>query len=428
MKKIYILKSSLSFRKILLSLTLISLFLWTIAQPLTLLGSIDFMFRSLLYKWKNILGVVFLFFSGVTLIEISFARVLSGVKFPILNVDIFRRQRDLIAIYAIFIIYIIANISLIYKEINIYLIGMYIVWGCIFLVVVPRLLHNKFLWKQSLEWIFRANILIVLIGIVTGIKNGHLFWMGTSRLTFDFLNPNYYAMSLQVIFVWSMYKLLSEKKYRTLHFIITFGSLLLIWEAHSRNVFLFCVVLIIILFIGYLSKLRRVLLIILLLFIFFVTMAIYSYNISIEQLDDFTSRRVTLWRSLLSNTFADKVSEVIFGVGDKISSGNFSIPSLDPASTSRFYSRHVDSAYLDLLLKHGLIGLLLFFTFMYYILHLCIHRIKKGGDIESWIATGSLIGLLFQMTFISGIPSLGNPVNIFFFIYIIPIAIGFDDE
>ena len=88
---------------------------------------------------------------------------------------------------------------------------------------------------------------------------------------------------------------------------------------------------------------------------------------------------------------------------------------------------HVDNAYLDIFLQNGLIGFLLFFIPLVILMRRTrLHAVSAADDHSSRqarIALGCWVGILVQMTTASVIPSFGNVINIFIFVFMAPMAL-----
>jgi O-antigen ligase len=93
----------------------------------------------------------------------------------------------------------------------------------------------------------------------------------------------------------------------------------------------------------------------------------------------------------------------------------------------RFARNHVDNAYLDILLQNGIIGFLLFFIPLVILIRRTRLYAATAADEASArqarIALGCWVGILVQMTTASVIPSFGNVINIFIFVFMAPMAL-----
>jgi O-antigen ligase len=87
----------------------------------------------------------------------------------------------------------------------------------------------------------------------------------------------------------------------------------------------------------------------------------------------------------------------------------------------------VDNAYLDIFLQNGLIGLVLFFLPLALIMRRTwLHAASAADKLsarQARIALGCWVGILVQMTTASVIPSFGNVINIFIFVFMAPMAL-----
>ena len=93
----------------------------------------------------------------------------------------------------------------------------------------------------------------------------------------------------------------------------------------------------------------------------------------------------------------------------------------------RFARNHVDNAYLDIFLQNGLIGFLLFFLPLAMIIRRTRFNAVSAADNhfsqQARVALGCWVGILVQMTAASVIPSFGNVINIFIFVFMAPMAL-----
>jgi hypothetical protein len=388
---------------------------------MSVLGFIPEALLGILHHSKNILGAMVVIWGlFVILLQIMQHRVI-----------VFDRYIFFIALLFPFYITLI---NIVRYEISWKEVLLYWCWVTGVYLVFPAMLQGEQLRRKAIKVLFWTNLLVLFVGIFLGVLKGRYYVIEHgNRMVFGFLHPNYYSNSWQILFAMAFYFALTVKRNlpRIAAFLLMLGSIVFMLLAGSRNTLVASMILIACYtFINnkwsFLSRLTAMF-----VMVSIIMMAFLFINPSAGKIDQITTGRLSIWRMTLEANFARaSAADYLLGFGNyKIIWGRAgpSGPDKMDIDQKRFARNHVDNAYLDIFLQNGIIGCLLFFLPLVIIIRRTRFNAVSAADDHSSrqarIALGCWVGILVQMTAASVIPSFGNVINIFIFVFMAPMAL-----
>lgn len=305
-------------------------------------------------------------------------------------------------------------INLWFKEsLNVKVVIMYFLWSIFVFYLIPLWIDNEYRLKSVMKVFLFSSLITVSMAMIQSYLDGGYVTTMPDRESYGFQNPNYFSQYLQVsilsfsILVISMLKngeivLKINSKILIIFFFILF--LYFCIEARSRNV----IVGISAFTFWYLSynfkKINRyairLSIIILILLILFVS--------DYETINTKSSGRLELWSFYIFHTIQSQDFGLLFGaytypdVSDLILSYN----RLEYEGNVKF---HADNLFIELFVEAGIIGVLIFFLPIIYMLY-------KRGNADSLknVWTALLVSMLLQALFITNFSSFFSPISLFY--------------
>lgn len=392
--------------------------LWSASQLMSVLGFIPEALLGILHHSKNILGATVVVWGlFIILLQIMQHRAIVFDKYLFL--------------FALLFPFYVTLIDIVRYEISWKEVLLYWCWVTGLYLVFPAMLQGEQLRCKGIKVLIWTNLLVLLVGIFLGVLNGRYYVIEHgNRMVFGFLHPNYYSNSWQIVFAMAFYFALTGKRtlMRIANYLVMLGSIIFMLLAYSRNTLVASMILI-----GcyalfnkkwaFLSKFTAMLLMVSLIIIAFLVI-----NPSAGEMDQITTGRLSIWRMTLEANLAKaSAADYLLGCGNyKIRWGRDSLDKLD-IDQEHFARNHVDNAYLDIFLQNGLIGFVLFFLPLALIMRRTwLHAASAADEAsarQARIALGCWVGILVQMTTASVIPSFGNVINIFIFVFMAPMAL-----
>ena len=395
--------------------------LWSASQLLSVLGLLPGMAIAILHPSKNILGAV----------VVSWALLVVLLQLNQRKVNNFDKS---IFFFAILFPFYVTLINIIRYEISWKEVLLYWFWVTGVYLVFPAMLQGEHIRRQAIKVLFWTNLLVLFVGIFLGVLIGKFYDVSHgNRMVFGFVHPNYYSNSWQIVFAIAFYYAFMVKRtlVRIAAILLILGSIVFMLLASSRNTLVASMILIAYytLFNNKWSLLSKFTAIFLAVSI--IMLAFLFINPSAGKIDQITTGRLSIWRMTLeANLGKASASDYLLGVGNyKIIMGRDgpSSPTKIDIDHGRFARNHVDNAYLDILLQNGLIGFLLFFMPLVILMRRTRFNAVSADDDhasrQARIALGCWVGILFQMTTASIIPSFGNVINIFILVFMAPMAL-----
>ena len=391
--------------------------LWSASQLVSVLGFLPGMAFVVLHHSKNILGVIVVVWSLlVILLQLSQRNVIQFDK------SIF--------IIALLFPFYVTLINIVRLEISLKEVLLYWFWVAGVYLALPAMLQGEHIRRQAIKVLFWTNLLVLCVGIFLGVLKGQYYVIGHGdRMVFSFLHPNYYANSWQIVFAMAFYFALTAKRnlWKIGAFVLIVGSIVFMLLAGSRNTLVASLILVVcyILFNkrwSFLSKFTAIF-----LTVSIIMLAFLFINPSAGKIDQITTGRLSIWRMTLeANLNRASALDYLLGCGKYQVKGFLDDPG-KTYSTQELTRSHVDNAYLDIFLQNGLIGFLLFFIPLVIIIRRTRLNAASATDDhaarQARIALGCWVGILVQMTTASVIPSFGNVINIFLFVFMAPMAL-----
>jgi O-antigen ligase len=392
--------------------------LWSASQLMSALWFLPVIAQVILHPFKNILGAMTLTWSLLVVLLNFFKRTVHQIDKSIF-------------IFALLFPFYVTVINIVRLEISWNEVLLYWFWITGVYLVLPAMLQGERIRRRAIKVLFWTNLLILLVGISLGVLKGQYYVIEHgNRMVFSFSHPNYYSNSWQIVFAMAFYFALTGKRFliRIANYLVMLGSIIFMLLADSRNTLVASMILIgcYILFNkkwAVFSKFTAML-----LMVSFMIIAFLVINPSAGEMDQITTGRLSIWRMTLEANLAKaSAADYLLGVGNyKIRWGRNGRDKLD-IDQEHFARNHVDNAYLDIFLQNGLIGLVLFFLPLALIMRRTwLHAASAADKLsarQARIALGCWVGILVQMTTASVIPSFGNVINIFIFVFMAPMAL-----
>ena len=391
--------------------------LWSASQLISVLGFLPDTALVILHHSKNILGAILVAWSLlVVLLQFSQHRVINFDK------SIF--------FFALLFPYYVTLINIVRHEISWKEVLLYWLWVTGVYLVFPAILQGAKLRRQAIKVLFWTNLLVLFAGISLGVLKGQYYVVEHGdRMVFGFVHPNYYSNSWLIVFAMAFYFVLTVHRsiLKIAGIFMMLGSIVFMLLAGSRNTLAASIILIACYTLfnkkwSFLPKLTTIF-----LMVSIIMLAFLFINPSAEKIDQITTGRLSVWRMTLEANLAKaSASDYLLGCG------NYQVKGF-PDDPSKIYSKqeltrnHVDNAYLDIFLQNGLIGFSLFFLPLVILMRRTRLNVVSATDDrasrQARIALGCWVGILVQMTTASVIPSFGNVINIFFLVFMAPMAL-----
>lgn len=284
--------------------------------------------------------------------------------------------------------------------------GLYWMWALFAFALLPQLDRWRFLFKGLTVTYAVFWVLILILG------RSEL--SGLPRLpTYGYLNEDYYGQIIQLLVISSLMWLYMAR-HRTKLVLLLYG--LVTWHlfvVNARNVLAFLVVTAVAY--GWMRGKGRwsthsiapVLAVAFVGLLFVYTNSYYPG----QSANEVSSGRVQIWEEAAQGlAFGGRLFVINLLVGS-----DTALPegvSYDPLSEeATFSTTHVDNAFLEILLKFGLVGLILFMAPY-------VHVFRRGRQVMKtrWhtLALAVFVGGFMQSMLASTIPTFGSPVGFLF--------------
>lgn len=384
---------------------------WALLQSLSMLQALPSFYAQIIWYLKNTSGVLAIIV-GSTL-YLKSLKLSSAATFSML-----------------FSCYAISNVMIKGCTLNnLYQPLMYFVWGWGLFVVAPIFLSSTRRIIIFLRCIFWGTTFILFIGEfwerTIGKNLSRPDWsnvMSKSRQVFGFMHPGYVATILISIILigWLLYSLSLKRLERIITFSVSTMGVIALYLTASRSGLAFLMVVVIVMLVrrlnmkasGYLNLSFFILFLFMVLFCIFL----YYYPESFNKLDRISSGRLDIWANAFRNTFSVNQYSIFWGGKQAILRFTPVLSGIDGGTINFVFGRYrVDSAYVDILLMYGVIGLTLFTFIFLRLFQFSIRKQKTLSNTNSKniysLAIAVVVGTLVAAFPASLIPSMGNLIN-----------------
>lgn len=381
------------------------LFLWSLAQPLAVIESISIDLRYQLFFWKNILGIVVIGY-GLAVILAN----LSQYRYPLAHAKLFWLSM-LFPSYSLFNMLFREQGTSIEEQI------LYFLWPLALFVIFPAFFPTESDRRRGIIVLWLANLAALLYAIVQGAGDENLArWLDYRyRVSFDFLQPNIYSASWSIVFASSIYfyMMIQSPRWKKFMWLLCGTALVFIFLARSESTLLFCLGILVTLFITNRKWDKRIVFGILHFASAVLLLAFSNILFDVDNLNAATSGRVYLWERAWSNNLGETSFLNYFTGRASLIASNLKYTG--ERSGFQAVRAQGDNVYLALFFQNGLIGFGLFFL---PLLLLLIHLRKINSSIDldrslNNLLLGIWVGVFLQIWGTSVIPSFGNVTNIF---------------
>lgn len=296
-----------------------------------------------------------------------------------------------------------------YDRIKPEVVAFYFIWSLFYYLVIPAINSHLNLHDVAISVVFTSAGMISAVAIlkISGLLHESPAVKG---MYFGFQNNNYFAQICQIFFIGAFYLLASGNSGRTNRAVLSACAIFVMslsYLAEARNVIMFYVVFIVVYF---LWRIRSV--------------AIRSYAIiftiaagtivaqyivdstKYKNIDDFSSGRISGWSRTI-DAFEVQIDPITFLIGPEyLPDSKFSV--YDSLGRKKRYNKyHIDNIYLEIFFEAGLVGLLLFFVPLSFVL---IRSLRSRSVLQKRIAISLAVAAAFQGLFVSIFPSFNSPV------------------
>jgi O-antigen ligase len=334
-----------------------------------------------------------------------------------------RNQRALAWLFFLFPVFFGIS-SLIKGRFQLPVVMLYVLWSLFATVVVGLVCIDRAWLRRTVAACVVANVLVWVGSVLAhlGGRVGHLPLFG--RLSFGYLNPNYYAQILEVIFFGGVYFVLSREDSADVRSASDWrrGKLLLaglavfaFWfamQARSRNVLIALLVACgVYLALRFVPRATGWLVIVLVAMLTAVGLFLDDWDA--DAINDVSSHRVALWRETIRATLAEGSALTVVWGPERFPEIGLVSSYDDLGADKKFTKYHVDNTYLEAVMEGGVLGAVLFLLPYLYLFRVMAARYRVGRRASDAWLIAIWVGIAVQGVFIGVIPNFNSPIGFF---------------
>lgn len=307
-------------------------------------------------------------------------------------------------------------ISILYKDsIELSVVALYFFWSFYVFILVPVWV-TKERFDGALLVLLASGFILVVYGLVSeylGLNTWDLF---KNRDSYGYPNPNLYAQYVQLVF-FTMCLLKFRNKFSVkqnyVFYLIVIVLFYLVVKSYSRNVFLVMSVFGVLIFISK-TKYKKII-----IAGFFVLLIMALFLADYDTINRISSRRLDIWMFYIGEVINQGIGSVLVGA--------HTVPVVDfvpkynhlPEAVVNTEKFRADNIYVELFVESGLIGLVLFFMPIAYLISRSGLGLKAGS-----IANPFLYAMLLQGVLITNMTSFFSPAALLFGSVLMPLYLS----